>query len=297
MRTNDDPVRPLDFRYYLDLNRNFRFESNGPLPILGPRGQYLGTNGQEAGFPVNVPVVSNFFVGDPEWIGVLSQPGTTHGPTNRFLGRMAYLVQLVGKSLDMNFIGNHALRPGDTALQGDGYYRNQGVGSWELNLAAFLRDLNTNATRNYSLGTLTTPSTSEAARDALAFLRYRYDGNLTNLLSVQALFGQTGVVAFAEDRIDGYTDGPAFGATNLLGLATDNDTTPANKPWPADSPRTYTELQELFDTNKVIGDTTPSWPARLLLAQSGPSSYDRYTFYRMLGQIRGLSPAPVTRAR
>src|SRR5579862_5292667 len=32
--------------------------------------------------------------------------------------------------------------PPDSA--NDGYMRNQGVGSWELNLAAFLADLNTN---------------------------------------------------------------------------------------------------------------------------------------------------------
>ena len=28
--------------------------------------------------------------------------------------------------------------------KGDGFLRNQGVGTWEINLAAFLTDLNTN---------------------------------------------------------------------------------------------------------------------------------------------------------
>lgn len=296
VRTNDDRTRPLEFRYFLDLNRNGRFESNGVLPVLDANGRWVNTNGLP--WRSGEVVLSNFFVGDPEWVGVLQHPGAPHGPTNRFVGRMAYLVQPAGKSLDLNFMGNHALRPGDTTLQNDGYYRNQGVGSWELNLAAFLRDLNTNVTRNYTYiidpnTRLAQPSVSEAARDALAFLRYRYDSQLTNLLSVRALFGRPGADAFAGDFIDGYTDGPAFTATNLLGLATDNDL--PDRPWPgADAPRMYVELQELFDTNKLIepaGNGRLPWMTRLLMAQSGLSSYDRYTLYRMLGQV-GTESSP-----
>ncbi len=297
VRTNqDDPRAPLDFRFFLDLNRNGRFESNGLLPVLDARGRWVNTNGLP--WRNGEPVLSNVFVGDPEWIGVLQNPDAPHSPTNRFVGRMAYLLQPAGRSLDLNFIGNHALQPNDTTLRDDGYYRNQGVGSWELNLAAFLRDLNTNVTRNYSYvldpnTRLAQPSPSEAARDALAFLRYRYAGQLTNLLSVDALFGPAGRLAFRTDFIDGYTDGPAFTATNLAGLATDND--PPERPWPgADAPRLYVDFQELFDTNKVLAPPNgggPSWIARLLLAQSGLSTYDRYTFYRMLGQI-GAESSP-----
>ena len=293
---NKSQVSVPDFRFYLDLNRNGRFESNGLLPELGIRGQWLNTNGLS--WRSGETVLSNFFVGDPEWVGVLQDPTQPHGPTNRFIGRMAYLVQPAGKSLDFNFIGNHAVRLNDNTLQNDGYYRNQGFGSWELNLAAFLRDLNTNVTRNYSYAGLNSPSASEAARDALSFLRYRYSNRVDNLLSVQALFGNAGVNAFARDHIDGYADGPAFGATNRLGLATDNDETPQNKPWAGgDSPRTYVDLQELFDTNKVVdsatGGRTP-WPGRLLLAQSGFSTYDRYTFYRLLSQM-GSDSGPAVR--
>lgn len=297
VRTNrDDPRAPQEFRFFLDLNRNGRFESNGLLPVLDARGRWVNTNGLP--WRNGEPALSNFFVGDPEWIGVLQNPDAPHSPTNRFVGRMAYLVQPAGRSLDLNFIGNHALRPNDTTLRDDGYYRNQGVGSWELNLAAFLRDLNTNVTRNYSYvldpnTRLAQPSPSEAARDALAFLRYRYAGQLTNLLSVQALFGPRGADAFRTDLIDGYTDGPAFTATNLTGLATDNDQ--PDRPWPgADAPRLYVDFQELFDTNKVLDPGTggqPSWIARLLLAQSGLSTYDRYTFYRLLGQM-GAESSP-----
>jgi len=296
VRTNDDRTRPLEFRFFLDLNRNGRFESNGLLPVLDAQGRWVNPAGQP--WRSGEPALSNSFVGDPEWIGVLQYPDAPHGPTNRFIGRMAYLLQPAGRSLDLNFIGNHALRPGDTTLQDDGYYRNQGVGSWELNLAAFLRDLNTNVTRNYTYTLdpntrLALPSASEAARDALAFLRYRYAGALTNLLSVRQLYGTRGADAFVTDLIDGYTDGPAFTATNLAGLATDNDQ--PDRPWPgADAPRLYVEFQELFDTNKVLdppnGGRAP-WISRLLLAQSGLSTYDRYTFYRMLGQI-GAESSP-----
>ncbi len=287
-----------EFRYYLDLNRNGRFESNGLLPELGFRGQWLGTNGLD--WRSGETVLSNFVVGDPEWIGMLQDPTQPHGPTNRFIGRMAYLVQPAGKSLDFNFIGNHVLRLADNTLQNDGYNRNQGFGSWELNLGAFLRDLNTNVTRNYSPGGLNSPSASEAARDALAFLRYRYSNRVDNLLSVQSLFGNVGANAFAGDYIDGNADGPPFDAASRFGLTTDNDQTPADKPWAgSDSPRTYVDLQELFDTNKVIdpatGGRTP-WPGRLLLAESGYSTYDRYTFYRLLGQM-GTDSGPAVRGK
>jgi hypothetical protein len=34
IRTNDDVRAPLDFRFFLDLNRNGRFETNGIGPML-----------------------------------------------------------------------------------------------------------------------------------------------------------------------------------------------------------------------------------------------------------------------
>lgn len=282
----NDPRVPLDFRFYLDLNRNGRFESNGLLPELGFNGQWLGTNGLSWRGGGEL-VLSNFFVGDPEWVGILQDPGLPHSPTNRFIGRMAYLVQPAGKSLDLNFIGNHALRINDTQLQLDGYYRNQGVGSWELNLAAFLRDLNTNVTTFYNYRGLAGPGTGAAAEDALSILRYRYGGDLRNLLPVGTLYGPQAANAFQADWIDGYSDGPAFTATNLLGLTIDDDLTPPNKPWSgSDNPRTYVDLQELFDTNKVLTTAGNAiWPARMLLAQNALSSYDRYTFYRLQSQM------------
>src|SRR5437879_1718595 len=70
-------------------------------------------------------------------------------------------------------------------MAADGFWRNQGMGSWEINLAAFLADLNTNfwnnATAPYIYDT-TVPfkkNTGTAFDDAVALLRYRYGGTFT----------------------------------------------------------------------------------------------------------------------
>ena len=118
----------MDFRFFLDFNRNGFFETNGLVVEVGPNGL---ANGR-----------TNFLRGDPEWIGVLQHPEFPHSGSNLFVGRYAFIVLPAGKTLDMNFIHNQAKRPANSAL--DGFHRNQGVGSWEINLGAFLRELNTN---------------------------------------------------------------------------------------------------------------------------------------------------------
>ncbi len=132
--TNQPPYG-YDFRYYLDLNRNGRFETNGNI-------QEFDNSGNAIGNP-------DLHVGDPEWIGVLERPDQPHGPNNHFIARYAFLAQPIGNGLDLNYIHNQAVsRDVNTTynLAGvdDGYFRNPGVGSWELNLAGFLADLNTN---------------------------------------------------------------------------------------------------------------------------------------------------------
>ena len=125
IQTNS-PSTPLDFRYFLDINRNGRFETNGIVPVW--------TNG--------VVVGTNSMVGDPEWIGVLERPEWRHSASNQFLGRFAYLILPAGKSLDANFIHNSAKSRGfSPPTIPEGFMRNQGVGSWEMNLAAFLEAL------------------------------------------------------------------------------------------------------------------------------------------------------------
>ena len=131
-----------DFRFYLDLNRNGRFEGNGLQPQFGNAGGFLHPNGTED--TVSANVLSNSMTGDPEWIGVLEHPDQPHGPNNHFIARYAFAAVPVGNTLDLNYIHNQAWSRSLVAAQ-DGFMRNQGVGSWELNLAAFLADLNTNA--------------------------------------------------------------------------------------------------------------------------------------------------------
>lgn len=282
--TNEDPRTPLDFRFFLDLNRNARFETNGLRPVMSLRNLYYDLNGFEVGQPVNV--LSNFFVGDPEWIGVLQYPDAPHSATNRFIGRYAFLVQPAGKSLDLNFAYSNTRDPD---LVTDAFFRNQGYGSWELNLAAFLHDLNTNAWFGYAYNGLGGRFLSAPAEDALGILRYRYANDSTLLASVQQLFGLPGANASRVDGIDAYANGPATLGNRALQF--DNDY--PRDPWPgSDNPRRYFELSELLDTNTV----PVTFLQRLLQAQNYLSSYDRYTFHRLLAQM-GTDSVPANRGK
>jgi hypothetical protein len=300
VRTNEDPKLPLDFRFYLDLNRNWRFETNGELPVMSRLNKVYDLDGEEVSYAPGRSCLSNFFIGDPEWIGVLNYPDWPHSPSNRFIGRWAYLVLPAGKSLDWNFIHNHAaLSPGqneDLKLAEDRFYRNQGVGSWELNLAAFLRDLNTNVWTDYVYHGYGPPSLAQTFLDALGFLRYRYASNYANLKSVDSLFGPRGGAAFQTDDIDGYSDGPPEGGVKVLESTAANKDKP-DRPWAgSDNPAGYFEPQELFDPTKVPGQGAAPYWKRLLDAQTNNDSYDRYTFHRMLGQI-GMDSAPANRGK
>ena len=130
-----------EFRYYLDLNRNRRYDTNGLWPEIGFNGGFLHPDGSQNNNPVDG--ITNFYVGDPEWIGVLERPELPHSSSNRFVARYAYLVVPAGKTLDVNYIHNQVLNR--TLTANDGYLRNQGLWTWEpKNLGAFLTDLNTN---------------------------------------------------------------------------------------------------------------------------------------------------------
>ena len=130
-------VPSKEFRFYLDLNRNRAYE---------PSGLQVVTNWQ--GRPVPAPsgqFATDYFIGDPEWIGQLENPAFAHSPSNRFIGRYAYMILPTGRSLDINHIHNQAREPMNPRLDsptGRGnqylYMRNQGVGSWELNMACLL---------------------------------------------------------------------------------------------------------------------------------------------------------------
>jgi len=300
--TNRLYANSYEFRYYLDLNRNGRYDTNGLWPVISgdPANPYYDTNGNVMPSIVPGRTLSNYFVGDPEWIGMLERPGFPHSSTNFFHSRFSYVVIPAGKTLDLNYSHNQAKLPNGLRITAEGFYRNQGLGSWELNLASFLRDLNTNAWDSYRYDTAPARSSVGVAfDDAFSLLRYRYGGNSLQLLpdvSVSGMFGPGGVSAFGSDRRDGYAAGPLI--TNYLGwnIVGDADASRTASPWPgSEFPRHFFTTQELFDRSKtapgipisVWGFTERLWKA----TTNSPSSYDRYTFYRLLSQL-GTDSAP-----
>ena len=272
-----------DFRFWIDLNRNGLFETNGYQAVIGSDGVPLAPDGTDT---ATAPFLTNYFDGEPEWIGLLRNPEIPHSAQNRFIGRYAYLVLPVGKTLDINYIHNHAKQ--GLAVNKDGYLRNQGVGSWELNLAAYLTELNNNAWNNpisglYSYDTNFSPTVSSggaAFSNALEILANRYTNNLSSLASAQTFFRGANPV-FKGGNIDAYDAGPLF-----LSATTNFNTVADTLPWVgSDNPYSYYNfLDELFDTTR-----TPGFSARLqnVVNAAGffPSSYNRYTFQRLLATL------------
>ncbi|HVU27890.1 MAG TPA: hypothetical protein VHG71_09165 [Verrucomicrobiae bacterium] len=304
--TNTDNTKPLDFRFYLDLNRNGQFETNGWVTNLDNLGNVILVNGNPS---------TNLQVGDPEWIGLLEHPDQPYGPNNHFIARYAFFaVPMSGNTLDLNYIYNDTMRP-DISMSGgnDGFLRNQGVGSWEINLAAFLADLNTNqwdpptienvANNPYAYQEWQTPNNINRGRafeDALALLKYRYggaNGTYGNLTAAQNLF-LNGFAGFRNDGIDGYSDGPLQTTFNTnADFFVGNDD--PSLPWAgADNTNHFFDLQDLFDPTKTTNgvpvanfNTGNYLSGSLLSAGNGVSTYDRYTFYRLAGQL-GVESTP-----
>jgi len=286
-----------EHRFFLDFNRNARFETNG-MQIE------VDANGRSLAF-------TNFHIGDPEWIGVLRRPDQPHSGSNHMVGRFAFLALPAGKTLDLNFLHNQGKRIGPA---GEGFLRNQGVGSWEINLAAFLRELNTNAWYGYFYRTnLFTPSSGVAFENALALLRYRYrrdaydiNPSYNRLQSIRQFLGAQGFNAFLADGNDGYADGPIqLGIERPYRIAgstfeIDENDEP-NEPWPgAENPFQYFDPQELFTVSEsTISQGTAvddRFINRLYQASTSRSTYDRHTFYRLLGQL-GMDSVPANRGQ
>ncbi len=271
-----------DFRFWIDLNRNGVFETNGYLPVIGDNGLPLAPNGISTTTP---PFMTNYFDGEPEWIGLLRNPEVPHSSSNRFIGRYAYCVLPIGKTLDINYIHNHTQ---GNQLGNDGYLRNQGFGSWELNLGGYLADLNTNLWNPPNFNGYAyhvSPNFSFAANDAASVLGFRYNNSLANLASAQNFFNAGGTNIFT--NFDGYSSGNLYYATPT------NYFNPENQPWSgSDNPNSYYNLlDEMFDPNRA-----PALTARMINAVNAtngltPSSYNRYTFQRLLATL-GTDSAP-----
>jgi hypothetical protein len=286
---------PLDFRFFVDFNRNGRFDTNGLQPDLDRNGRVILTNSVEKW--VDLP-------GDPEFIGLLERSASTHSGTNRAVGRFAYMVLPVGQSLDLNTMHNYSKgnRTGSfpppmlASMPGDGFNRNQGVGAYEINYAGLLMDLssNTYSTVAYQFQSANYGAANRgtAFNDASALLRYRYANNFRNLGNVLTNFGPAGSLvsqraqfAFEHDGVDSY-------AKNRRGPLTSTDRPwydVASEPWAGSrNPVEIRDTQELLDPNKFGA------PFVNHLKQMGASSAteDRHGLYRLLSQVNvGVPPA------
>ncbi len=284
-------------RFYLDLNRNGVFDDSGTNI---PNVVFDSVSGN------NVTNGIIFQNGDPQWIGVLERPDALHSPDNHFIARYAFIALPVGNSLDLNYIHNQALQrtvnPSYTTSPGtidDSYIRNQGVGSWEINLAAFLTDLNTNqwdpptleypAVNNfYDYREPNSANRGAGFQDALSLLSWRYGYGYANQASADQIFPNA-AIAFSVDNIDEYGDGPLqLTTTNINESLTGNpDTT--SLPWAgATSTNQFFNLpSDLFDPTKSSTNFVDHLTAAGgFVAPNGlHPTYDRYTFYRMLSEL------------
>lgn len=326
VRTNASPIYPAEFRFYLDLNRDGRFEPTGM------QWDMAYTNG--SAFPVAVG--RKYFVGDPEWIGVLEHPDRPHAADNRFVGRYAYVVVPEGLTLDLNAMHNYAkaYAPGgdlNISMARDHFLRNQGVGTYELNLAAFLVGLNTNVwpapnqwgNANdyfYSWDTPGTFNTGLAFEDAVGLLQFRYrrdqfdptvfgpnyllpppNGSYQSIMSSESTNGAAAAVFAQTDRIDEYANGP-LPLTTDYGRGVENLPTteaalddPTDAPWSGSpNPTRFVSMDDLFDAKKV----PQNFISRLeTISQNNGATNTTYnvdTFYRLLSQLgtdSGTEPA------
>jgi hypothetical protein len=280
--TNPPNASGYDFRYYLDLNENGRYDTNGWQNNLDANGQVLL---DAKGNPL-VTVQQ----GDPEWIGVLEHPDMPHGPNNHFISRYAFVALPVGNTMDINYIHNQVNN--QVFSTSDGYMRNQGVGSWEINLAAFLADLNTNiwsprALPNSAYYAYNQPglaNSGTAFDDARALLAYRYNGFPPVFPAGNSFFNAGGV--FPTHGIDAYGDGPLQTTldTNetLVAGGGDGDKTPNSKPWPgSDNPNHFFTASDFYDQSK----SSLNFVNRLKNAGNQTDTYDRYTYYRLLNEL------------
>ena len=302
--TTNSGTGASEFRYYLDLNRNGRFDKNGSWPVVvvdnTGKPSYVSTNaaGQTILVATNLPIatgtylMTNYFVGDPEWIGVLERPEELHSADNHFIARYAYLVIPAGKTLDINTIHNQA-KTKSLVAGSDGYFRNQGVGPWEMNLASFLVDLNTNmwdANPNtpalyyqYNEGDLGSPlypsfNKGLAFQDALSILAYRYNNNYGNLSTVNQLFRFPATIA--ADNIDEYSDGPLMTNTTLMSETVVPPADPVAQSWSGAENPTH-----LFSQQDIFSRLPASFAAELSSLGRSNDSYNAYTFYRLLAQL------------
>ena len=292
--TNKNQPNP-EFRFYLDENGNGKFETNG-----------LVTNTDVTGQPIQItPGVyqTSIQVGDPEWVGFLEHPDQRHSASNFFLSRGAFIAIPIGDALDVNYIHNQSRlsAPIMTANPPEAFYRNQGVTPAEINLAAFLAMVNTNVWGpqtnagggNYFYATnASQTSTGTAFNDAAAIMQYRNSGKYNSLNSFVNLYGATAVSSYlVNGAVDAYAVGPLMQGVNPPLVPA--PVSWAGSPWSgANNPVQLVRPRDLMTMIPNPSGASPnSFTNRLSSIGTALDTYDRYTFYRLLGQM-GFSSAP-----
>lgn len=292
----DTQAASFEDRFYLDLNRNGRFDTNGYILQRNAQGGPIGTN-------------RVWHVGDPEWIGVLADPDRPHSGNNRFLYRIAYMVVPADQTVDLNHAHNQARNPDAATSQ---FFRNQGVATWELNMAGLFRDLNTNLWQTYSYST-NGANAGLTFEHALNLWANRRVATVPGHASAQDIItedsrpqlGVAGDTAAASrvlpfNGVDDLSDGPLIQSLAQVrnpSLLNDGDnvarrwsggdvSNPYLTPFPLLSDPTLLPL----GANRVIWtnlDTRRTAFAGQLVSpvQASNSTYDAYTFYRLLGSL------------
>lgn len=293
----DTRADSFEDRFYLDLNRNGRFDTNGYILQRNVQGAAIGTN-------------RLWHVGDPEWIGVLADPDRPHSGNNRFLYRIAYLVVPADQTVDLNFVHNQARNPEDATASR--FFRNQGVAPWELNMAGLFRDLNTNLWQTYAYST-NAANTGLTFDHALNVWLNRRVATVAGRATAQDILtedsrpqlGSAGDTTAASrvlpvNGVDDLSDGPLIQSLSQVRnprLLADGDlvtrrwsggdvANPYLTPFPLLSDPNLLPL----GPNRVIWtnlDTRRSGFAGQLMstAQASNSTYNAYTFYRLLGSV------------
>ena len=292
----DTRVDSFEDRFYLDLNRNGRFETNGYILQRDVAGRAIGTN-------------RVWHVGDPEWIGVLADPDRPHSGNNRFLYRIAYLVVPADQTVDLNYAHNQARNPDATTSQ---FFRNQGVAPWELNMAGLFRDLNTNLWQTYAYST-NAANTGLTFEHALNLWTHRRVATVTGRATAQEILtedsrsqlGAAGDTAAASrvlpsNGVDDLSDGPLIQSlAQVRNPRLLNDGDNVTRRWSGgDVANPYlTPFSLLSDptllplgANRVVWtnlDTRRTAFAGQLVStvQASNSTYNAYTFYRLLGSV------------
>ena len=291
VNVNPSGNSPLDDRFFLDLNRNHYFDETGLRPVttdaLDPAtGRY-----QVYTDPATGLVATNWVIGDPMWIGLTQSPLRWHTNDNRYISRYAWAVFPVGISLDINSIHNNAKRlTGGPNL--NGYLRNQGMGTFEQNLAAFLADLNFNVyTNRYFLNlNPTAQSTGTAfdhARELLSFRTMNRDPLTMDAVFFPRIIGNN----IKDSVLDLYADGPLTVSGAPLGNINRTDI-----PWyGAPNNTNFYSVHDFLSPRTA--SSFPTFQSSLMAMSTNGNSYDRYTFTRMMSQLGMESTAREDRSK